>query len=81
MALLISSYIEKAVFVCWMHKDKGWKRNQARESPGGPVVKTLLSLLRVQIQSLVGELISHEPCGSASQSTEKTETKEEMKEG
>ena len=45
------------------------------------MVKTLLSLLRVQIQSLVGELISHEPCGSASQSTEKTETKEEMKEG
>ena len=34
-----------------------------RDFPDGPVVGTLLSLLRVWVQSLVGELRSHELCG------------------
>jgi len=58
------------------------KEKPSKGVPWWPVVKTLLSLLRVQIQSLVGELRSHKPPGSVSQSTEKTtETKEEMKGG
>lgn len=32
---------------------------ECREFPGGPVVRTLLSLLRSQVHSLVGELKSH----------------------
>ena len=33
--------------------------------PGGPVVKTLLSMQRTWVQSLVGELRSHMQCGAA----------------
>ena len=34
-----------------------------QEFPGGPVVRTLLSLPGAWVQPLVRELKSHEPCG------------------
>ena len=36
-------------------------KNKVKKFPGGPVLRTLLSLLSTQIQSLVGELKSHKP--------------------
>ena len=36
-----------------------------RDFPGGPGVKTALPLQGAQVQSLVGKLRSHMPCGVA----------------
>ena len=36
---------------------------EKRDFPGGPVIRTLLSLLRALVHSLVGELRSYEPKG------------------
>ena len=33
--------------------------------PGGPAVKTLLPMLEVRVRSLVREVRSHMPCGTA----------------
>ena len=43
-----------------------------REFPASPVVGTLLSLLRAQIQSLIRELKSHKLCGEAKKKKELT---------
>ena len=39
--------------------------------PGGPMVKTLLSMQRTWVQSLVGELRSHMQCGAAKKKKKK----------
>ena len=39
----------------------------SREFPGGPVVRIHCSLLKVQVQSVVGELKSHKVCGTVPQ--------------
>ena len=50
------------------------------EFAGGPVVRTLLSLLRARVQSLVGELRSHNPHGVAKKYKHKhRQTNEEKK--
>ena len=40
-------------------------KNYWKEFPGGPVVRTLLSLPRAWVRSLLGELRSCKPCGTA----------------
>ena len=46
-----------------------------REVPGGPVIRTLLSLLRAWVWFLVGELRSHEHCGMAKKLVNKLKNK------
>ena len=46
------------------------KRCFRGESPGSPVVRTLLSLLRAKAQSLVGKLRSCKLCGTAKRNTD-----------
>ena len=41
-----------------VRNERGWG------FPGGALVKTALSLPRVQVQSLIGELRSHKPPGA-----------------
>ena len=46
-----------------------------RDFPGGPVVRTVCSLLKVQVKSLVGELRLCKPCGTTRKKQNKTKTK------
>ena len=48
----------------------------AGDLPGGPVVKTSLSNARVQVQFLIGELISYMPCSPRKQNIKKKKTPE-----
>lgn len=41
-----------------------------REVPGGPVVRTVLSLPRAWVQSLVGEIRWHKTCGAVKRNKE-----------
>ena len=45
------------------------QRILAKDFPGSPVLRTPLSLLRVPVQCLVGELRSHKPCCVAEKKT------------
>ena len=46
-----------------------------RNFPGSPVVRTLLSLPRAQVHSLVGKLRFHKPCGMAKKLKKKKKKK------
>ena len=52
------------------HKFRPRSKMIERDFPGGPVVGTLLSLLRAWVQSLVGGLRSHKLCGMANKQIE-----------
>ena len=45
-------------------------KNKVKKLPGGPMVRTLLSLLSTQIHSLIGELKSHKPQNVAKRKSE-----------
>ena len=46
-----------------------WKQNLPRDFSGRPVVKTVLSLQRVWVQSLLRELRPHKLCGATKTQT------------
>ena len=48
-----------------------WKQNLPRDFSGRPVVKTVLSLQRVWVQSLLRELRPHKLCGATKTQTNK----------
>ena len=50
------------------------------EFPGGALVKTALSLPRVQVQSLIRELRSHKPHGAIRKKKKRNKKKVEEKE-
>ena len=56
----------------WFHCAAKVKNYCSWESPGGPVVKTVLPLQGVWVRSLVGELRSHIPCSVAKNKQKKT---------
>ena len=52
-----------------------------QEFPGGPMVRTVLSVPRARVRSLVRELRSHKPCGTAKHTHTHTHTHEEQEIG
>ena len=61
-----STFNSYVLFAFFTEKKVLWIKNYDREFLGSPVVRTLLSLMRVWGQSLVGEIATHKPHAMAS---------------
>jgi len=55
------------------------KKKEVGDFPGSPVVKTVLSMMGVQVRSLVGEQRFRMPRGVAPQNKTKAKTKKKKK--